>query len=280
MTNMRFDENKQNSIIFLILIASISALLTGCSTVRESTPTFSVLENNDTNQTLVSETTEDPTIVAKREHYENGEMAFSKADYDKAYEEFIAAGDYEDAAQKANESLSAGHYAKADVLFSKGNYEEAISEYIKAGDYSDSRDKIFSIYHLQGEQALANEEYDKDEVICKYPQEEFLVEGDIVINSTGTGTLGRVGFIRDKSSCRVVPDSHVTTIRVGNNMSALFLYVYLKYIQATIEEMGTGTTNQKELSPQKIRSILIPLPPLKEQLRITNKLKVLLSALS
>lgn len=164
--------------------------------------------------------------------------------------------------------------------------DDVVSKTIKRGkspQYAETGDVLVFAQKCNTKQGDINYDlakYLKNEVICKYPQEEFLVEGDIVINSTGTGTLGRVGFIRDKSSCRVVPDSHVTTIRVGNNMSALFLYVYLKYIQATIEEMGTGTTNQKELSPQKIRSILIPLPPLKEQLRITNKLKVLLSALS
>ena len=55
----------------------------------------------------------------------------------------------------------------------------------------------------------------------KYPEEEFMLSGDIVINSTGNGTMGRVGFFRDKDNphnLKIVPDSHVTTIRVPHDL--------------------------------------------------------------
>ena len=52
----------------------------------------------------------------------------------------------------------------------------------------------------------------------KYPESEFMQNMDIVINSTGNGTLGRVGIYRSSdnpNNIPIVPDSHVTVIRVN-----------------------------------------------------------------
>ena len=46
----------------------------------------------------------------------------------------------------------------------------------------------------------------------KYPVEEYMVDGDIIINSTGNGTLGRIGIFRNSDRINdfvIVPDSHV-----------------------------------------------------------------------
>ena len=53
---------------------------------------------------------------------------------------------------------------------------------------------------------------------AKYPDDEYMQDGDIVVNSTGNGTLGRVGVFHDSdrsNDCVIVPDSHVTTIRIS-----------------------------------------------------------------
>ena len=63
----------------------------------------------------------------------------------------------------------------------------------------------------------------------KYPDDEFMQDGDVVINSTGTGTLGRVGFYRsadNRANLPIVPDSHVTVVRAYRNIHAFFLYVF------------------------------------------------------
>ena len=113
----------------------------------------------------------------------------------------------------------------------------------------------------------------------RYPQEEFLQDKDIVINSTGGGTMGRVGFYQnmDNPSCvLVVPDSHVTIVRVFNEVYANYIFYSLKYYQPYMEKQGTGSTNQTELSATTIRALQIPLPPLAEQKRIVAKLEKLL----
>ena len=113
----------------------------------------------------------------------------------------------------------------------------------------------------------------------RYPQEEFLQDKDIVINSTGGGTMGRVGFYQnmDNPSCvPVVSDSHVTIVRVFNEVYANYIFYSLKYYQPYMEKQGTGSTNQTELSATTIRALQIPLPPLAEQKRIVAKIEELL----
>lgn len=117
-------------------------------------------------------------------------------------------------------------------------------------------------------------------VLKKYPEEEFMQSGDIVINSTGNGTMGRVGFFTDKDNpdkLKIVPDSHVTTIRVLHDfVDSKYVFCYLKTLQPLLESSGDGSTNQKELKPHKIASLCFPLPPLAEQKRIVEKLDKLL----
>ena len=64
----------------------------------------------------------------------------------------------------------------------------------------------------------------------KYSDADFMQFGDIVINSTGTGTLGRVGIYEEKdnlTSIRVVPDSHITTVRVFDILNPKYIYLFL-----------------------------------------------------
>ena len=113
----------------------------------------------------------------------------------------------------------------------------------------------------------------------KYPVDEFMQDGDIVINSTGNGTLGRVGVYRNTDNPRnlpIVPDSHVTVIRANQSVDAGYVFYVLKYYQPYMEKLGTGSTNQTELSANVVRTMLFPLPPLSEQKRIVAKIEKLL----
>ena len=112
--------------------------------------------------------------------------------------------------------------------------------------------------------------------IKKYSDTEFMQNNDIVINSTGNGTLGRVGIYKDinkTSSTPIVPDSHITVIRSNNCIMADYLYVFLKSSQGILEKMGEGSTNQKELKPITLINMLVPIPPYKEQILIVNLIK-------
>ena len=116
--------------------------------------------------------------------------------------------------------------------------------------------------------------------ITRYSETDNLVQGDIVINSTGGGTMGRVGLYETKVSAGikgVYPDSHVTVIRSIGNINQHYLYYVLKLNQPVLEKCGTGSTNQTELKPAVLADFVIPLPPLAEQKRIVAAIEKLLS---
>ena len=116
-----------------------------------------------------------------------------------------------------------------------------------------------------------------DEVtFTKYPTEEYLTNNDIIINSTGHGTLGRVGFFcgNDRiSNAIIVPDSHITIIRCFETVTNKYIFYILKFYQPFLEKLGEGSTNQTELKPATIANLLIPMPPSNEQHKIVEKIE-------
>lgn len=126
---------------------------------------------------------------------------------------------------------------------------------------------------------LSLAQYLDETKLDKYPKEEFMMDRDIVINSTGNGTLGRVGIYHNSDNPNnypVVPDSHVTIIRANALVSVGFVFYFLKYYQPYMEKLGSGSTNQTELSAGVVKTLLFPLPPLAEQKRIVAKIEELL----
>jgi type I restriction enzyme, S subunit len=118
-----------------------------------------------------------------------------------------------------------------------------------------------------------------ESVLYKYPVEEYMLHMDIIVNSTGNGTLGRIGVFMNSDNpdnLIVVPDSHVTIVRVNNHLISGYIYYYLKSRQAYFEGMGDGSTNQTELKPYILRTLVVPFPPLAEQKRIVAKIEELL----
>ena len=117
-----------------------------------------------------------------------------------------------------------------------------------------------------------------DSTACRYEDDEYLQDGDIVINSTGTGTLGRVGIYRatdNLAGTPVVPDSHVTVVRVSSLLDPLYFFYCLKSMQSRLETLGEGSTNQKELKPLTVQQLRIPIPPIAEQNEIVQQIVAL-----
>ena len=126
-------------------------------------------------------------------------------------------------------------------------------------------------------------QYLDETIIKRYPTDEHMQDGDIVINSTGTGTLGRVGIYRNTDNTTgllIVPDSHVTVIRSFSCISSHYLYAFIKAHQSELEKKGEGSTNQKELKPLTLKEMLIAVPPLSEQKRIDKSINVAFSHLA
>ncbi len=117
-------------------------------------------------------------------------------------------------------------------------------------------------------------QYLDESTLHKYSPDLFTRYNDIIINSTGTGTLGRIGIFEESDDLiklPIVPDSHITTVRAFSINVAKYVYLFLKANQPYFEDSGEGSTNQKELRPEVIKTFLIAIPPYKEQEKIVEK---------
>jgi len=122
-----------------------------------------------------------------------------------------------------------------------------------------------------------------ESTLGRYPDDEYMHDGDVIINSTGTGTLGRVGIYHATDNHRglpIVPDSHVTVIRATHSIQAFYMYAAMKANQSELEKKGEGSTNQKELKPLTLKEMLIPIPPYSEQERITSTITAAFSTIT
>lgn len=115
----------------------------------------------------------------------------------------------------------------------------------------------------------------------KYADERLLQDKDILINSTGLGTVGRNQiYPASKNPYGIaVADSHVTVVRL--NSTAILPEYFFHYwrnpsVQLVIEDQTSGSTKQKELALATIQSYIVPLPPLEEQHRIVAKIEEVL----
>lgn len=101
--------------------------------------------------------------------------------------------------------------------------------------------------------------------------------GDVLLNSTGTGTIGR-SVVFDHDGAFIV-DGHVTVLRSkagfadGKWLNAL---LRTPWMQSHLERFCyLGSTNQLELSRQSLRASVLPVPAVQEQREIAQILDTL-----
>ncbi len=83
--------------------------------------------------------------------------------------------------------------------------------------------------------------------------------GDVLVNSTGVGTLGRVGQILDLLETTIV-DSHVTVVRAKSPITWNYLGIECQRRQIEIEQLGEGSTGQTELNRGKFAGLPLTVP--------------------
>lgn len=88
--------------------------------------------------------------------------------------------------------------------------------------------------------------------------EKRVSTGDVLVNSTGTGTLGRVGRWH---TGEVFADSHVSIVKPDPTRIGPTLLAYLMFThEIDIEGMATGSTGQTELSPARLGDLALLVP--------------------
>ncbi len=138
-------------------------------------------------------------------------------------------------------------------------YGKSNIQIIKSGQARGFTEFDFSVRHYVTEGFISDE--------------RNLIKGDILINSSGVGTAGRVTLF-DLDGDFVV-DSHITILRVDKTkaLPKYILYALANLGFKTIEKMATGQSGQIELSLATVNNIRLPLPSLEEQNKIVMEIQ-------
>lgn len=90
----------------------------------------------------------------------------------------------------------------------------------------------------------------------KVPSEKMLHAGDVLINSTGTGTAGRVAQILEVPVPTTI-DGHMILIRPTDEVDTLYYGYAIKGYQKKIESLAEGSTGQTEINRQRLQDEII-----------------------
>lgn len=84
--------------------------------------------------------------------------------------------------------------------------------------------------------------------------------GDVLVNSTGVGTLGRVALVLEEHG-RMTADSHVTIVRPRSSQLQPWFGMGMLDRERAFQTMGTGSTGQTELGRHAIAELPVAVPP-------------------
>lgn len=94
----------------------------------------------------------------------------------------------------------------------------------------------------------------------KVPADKMLQDYDVLINSTGAGTAGRVAQIM-KVPVPTTIDGHMILLRPTDEMDPIYYGYAIKAYQSKIEDLAEGSTGQTEINRQRLqKEILIHFP--------------------
>lgn len=86
----------------------------------------------------------------------------------------------------------------------------------------------------------------------KIAEEKMLKSGDVLINSTGEGTAGRVAQLWNIPSQTTV-DGHMIILRPTSEVDTLYYGYAIKAQQFMIESLAEGSTGQTEINRKRLQ---------------------------
>jgi restriction endonuclease S subunit len=121
-------------------------------------------------------------------------------------------------------------------------------------------------------------DWDTDFVLRPFFDENLdlhLEKNDVLLTSTGDGTIGRVDMLDKESEC--ISDGHVTVLRIKDEKKdeadPFYLNFYLRsfFAQAQFDRFTVGSTGQTELNEDYVRDVAVVHPKsLKEQRKLAD----------
>ena len=98
----------------------------------------------------------------------------------------------------------------------------------------------------------------------KVPEDKILQIGDVLINSTGTGTAGRVAQVIDLPVPTTI-DGHMIVLRPNKEIDPIYYGYAIKSAQTKIEALAEGSTGQTEINRRRLQDeIVIRFPARKD----------------
>lgn len=137
---------------------------------------------------------------------------------------------------------------------------EKITSLISRGiapKYSDNSDQI-----VINQKCIRNHMIDLSQARTHTPKvinEKWLRFGDLLINSTGDGTLGRVAQVWFQPQ-KITVDSHVTVVRPAKENLIFYIGLWGVLHEREIESLHTGSTGQTELPKERVKALELHLP--------------------
>lgn len=137
-------------------------------------------------------------------------------------------------------------------------------------EYADEGLPVINSKHV-----LRNEvRYDDDNRRAVFDDDSLLIEtGDVLINGTGVGTIGRAAAYLHQSPA--LPDNHVTILRPNSKLDPVYLAVFLNSMagQLQVDQRLRGSSGQIELYPADIAEFQIWVAPKPLQLDIRRQVE-------
>lgn len=104
---------------------------------------------------------------------------------------------------------------------------------------------------------------------------KILRQNDVLVNSTGQGTLGRIARWTSSDPNTSV-DTHVSIVRFDPDVSdPAFAGTVLSTMERLVEDLAEGSTGQTELKRDLLGSLELSLPPLDVQREVGQQIELL-----
>jgi type I restriction enzyme S subunit len=120
--------------------------------------------------------------------------------------------------------------------------------------------------YLVNQKCIRNGQIDFN--LCKQSKEKssmderYLEKYDILLNSMGVGTLGRVSMFH-KFDKKITADALVTIIKGDSVGSSFFIYYFLERMEKYLNTISVGSTGQTSLKKEDILDLQMIIPPKK-----------------